>query len=132
MKSLNIMSQTNSTHMANLKLFSLKNFLVLSTCLIITLSGCKKDDIVSDTIFTGNFSMSNTDILCKGSTGEAIFISESSGKYKFGDLFIKITQRTGKNMWHGQVYDASLVNFQEGDIKMEQDSLYIFPSNAQA
>lgn len=117
--------------MTSLNFLSLRNFLVLSTCLIMTLSGCKKEDSAADIAFAGNFTMGNADILCKEKTGEAIFTIESSGKYKFGDLFIKITQRTGKNTWRGQVYDAGLVNFQEGNIKMEQDSLYIFPANAQ-
>jgi len=113
--------------------FSLRRFtatLLLGACLLISFSGCKKEETATQIDFIGNFTTNNATVSCMHNSGEAVFTGVSTGIHKVGDRFIKITQRTGTNTWHGQVYDADLVNFQDGDIKIENDKLLIFPSNA--
>lgn len=121
---------TNSIHCLSLRTFTAN--LLLGACLLIAFSGCKKEETAIHADFIGNFTTNNAAVLCIESAGEAVFTSVSVSNHKVGDPFIKITQRTGANTWHGHVYDADLVNFQDGDIKVENDKLLIYPSNAAA
>jgi len=121
---------TNLNHVLSLRRFTAT--LLLGACLLIAFSGCKKEETATHTGFIGNFTMNNATVSCMESAGEAVFTGVSTGIHKVGDRFIKITQRTGVNTWHGQVYDADLVNFQDGDIRLENDKLLIYPANATA